>query len=108
VRFRGAQIKRGGQKCGLVIVTRAALTDNIEADRLITALQNEVFHTPAVVLMAQDSQLGPVFYGRADLVRFLETLDVSQIRWAEYTITSSARHATKREGRNQSQFAAHK
>jgi hypothetical protein len=91
-----------------VIVTRAALTDNIEADRLITALQNEVFHTPAVVLMAQDSQLGPVYYGRADLVRFLETLDVSQIRWAEYTTTSSAPHATKREGRNQSQSAARK
>jgi hypothetical protein len=78
--------------CGLAIVTRATLTDNIEADRLITALQNEVFHTPAVVLTAQDRQFGPVFYGRADLVRFLETLDVSQIPWVEYTVTSSALH----------------
>lgn len=72
--------------CRVAIVQRDAVADRVEADRLITALQNQVFRTTAVVLMAQDPQFGPVYYGRADLVRFLETIDVTKISWAEYRL----------------------
>jgi hypothetical protein len=58
----------------------------LKADGLITALNNQVFGNTPVVLMTQDCEFGPVFYGRADLVRFLETFDVSQIPRAEYTV----------------------
>jgi hypothetical protein len=86
VTFQGAKITRRGRTCGVAIVQRDVVTDNVEADRLITALHNQVFRTGAVVLMAQDPQFGPVYYGRADLVRFLETIDVTKISWAEYTL----------------------
>ena len=72
--------------CGVAVVQSDAVIDNVEADRLITALQNQVFHSTPVVLMAQDPQFGPVYYGRADLVRYLERIDVTKIPWAEYTL----------------------
>jgi hypothetical protein len=53
------------QGCAIVIVPCAVITDEFEADRMITACQNQV-HQGAVVLMAEDSQGSPVFYGRAD------------------------------------------
>jgi hypothetical protein len=61
------------------------LAGKAEADRIITAFQNQVCEG-AVVLMAQDFQGTPAFYGRADIVRFLERTDVSKIRWTEYAV----------------------
>jgi hypothetical protein len=66
-------------------VPSAVIADEIEADRMITAFQNQVCQG-AVVLMAQDFQGTPTFYGRADIVRFLERTVVSNIRWTEYAI----------------------
>jgi hypothetical protein len=85
VTFRGARIKGRGVNCAIVIVPGAVITDEIEADRIITAFQNQVCQG-AVVLMAQDLQGTPTFYGRADIVRFLERTVVSNIRWTEYAI----------------------
>jgi hypothetical protein len=83
--FRGARIKERGINCAVVIVPGAVITDEIEADRMITAFQNQIYQG-AVVLMAQDSQGTPVFYGRADIVRFLERMGVSKVQWTEYAI----------------------
>jgi hypothetical protein len=88
VTFRGARIKERGINCAVVIVPGAVITDEIEADRMITAFQNQV-HEGAVVLMAQDFQGTPAFYGRAEIVRFLERTGVSKIQWTEYAITHS-------------------
>ena len=84
--FRGAKITRRRLTCGVAIVNSDAVTDEVEADRIASVLQNQVFHTPAVVLMAQHPQLGPLYYGRSDLVRCLERLDMSKIAWSEYTV----------------------
>jgi hypothetical protein len=86
VTFQGARINGGRRSRELAIVKTDALSDNVKAEGLITALKNQLFGNTRVVLMTQDCEFGPVFYGRADLVRFLETLDVSQIPWAEYTV----------------------
>jgi hypothetical protein len=86
VTFRGARIKARGVNCAVVIVPCAVITNEIEADRVITAFQNQV-HQGAVVLMAQDFQGTPAFYGRADIVRFLESTGVSKISWTEYAMT---------------------
>jgi hypothetical protein len=74
--------------CALVIVPCAVITDENEADRMITAFQNQIYQG-AVVLMAQGLQGTPAFYGRADIVRFLERTGVSKISWTEYVITHS-------------------
>jgi hypothetical protein len=86
---RGARIKERGVNCAVVIVPGAVITDEVEADRIITAFQNQV-HQGAVVLMAQDFQGSPTFYGRAEIVRFLERTDVTKIRWIEYAITDDS------------------
>jgi hypothetical protein len=85
VTFRGARIRGRGVNCAIVIVPSAVITNEIEADRMITAFQDQVCQG-AVVLMAQDFQGTPAFYGRADIVRFLERTGVSKIRWTEYAI----------------------
>jgi hypothetical protein len=85
VTFRGARIKGRGVNCALVIVPCAVITDENEADRMITAVQNQIYQG-AVVLMAQDLQGTPAFYGRADIVRFLERTGVSKVQWIEYAI----------------------
>jgi hypothetical protein len=36
--------------------------------------------------MVQDPQFGPVYYGRAELLRYLEEVDMSKIPWKEYTL----------------------
>src|SRR5436190_17762156 len=58
VTLRGARIKGRGLNCAIVIVPGAVIRDEIEADRMITAFQNQV-HQGAVVLMAQDFQGTP-------------------------------------------------
>jgi hypothetical protein len=86
VTFRGARIKARGVNCAVVIVPCSVVTDEIEADRTITAFQDQV-HQGAVVLMAQDFQGTPAFYGRAEMVRFLERTGVSKVQWTEYAMT---------------------
>ena len=89
--FQGAKFKQHGLRCTLAIVPSDAVKDDAEGDRLITLLQEEVFERSSpVVLMTHDPGLGPAYYGRADLVRYLERVDVSQIAWVEYTVASSA------------------
>jgi hypothetical protein len=88
--FRGARIKQRGVNCAVVIVPGAVITDEIEADRMITAFQNQICKG-SVVLMARDFQGTPAFYGRAEIVRFLERIDVSKIPWVEYAIPDDSR-----------------
>ena len=84
--FQGAKFKQHGLRCTLAIVPSDAVQDDAEADRLIALLQDKIFdRSSPVVLMAHDPPLGPVYYGRADLVRYLERVDVSQVAWVEYT-----------------------
>jgi hypothetical protein len=66
------------------------LFDPVQADGIISAFQRHFFHQVPVVLIAQDSEDGPIFYGRADMVRVLENVDVDQIPWVNFTLTSAA------------------
>jgi hypothetical protein len=94
VTFQGATLKRHGLRCAVAIVKRDAVKDDAEADRLIALLQDKVFHRNSpVVLMAHDPPLGAVYYGRADLVRCLERVDVTTIPWAEYTFATMEERA---------------
>jgi hypothetical protein len=80
-------LKWHGSTYGIAIVPSDAVTDDAEGDRLITALQNQIFReSSAVVLMAHDPHLGYLYYGRVDLVRYLERLDVTTLPWVEYTL----------------------
>lgn len=84
--FQGTKVKGRGVTFGIAIVPLNAITNEVEADRMIDDFRNLVFGGIPVVLMAFDPQGIPTYYGRADLVRFLLKADVSRIPWMEYSI----------------------
>ena len=84
--FQGAKIRGRGVTFGIAIVQLNVITNGAEADRMIDDFRNRAFSGIPVVLMAQDPQGTPTYYGRADLVRFLLNVDVGRIPWMEYTI----------------------
>jgi hypothetical protein len=86
VTFQGAKIKGHGIPFAIAIVQLDVITNGAEADRMITAFGVQVFKTGRVVLMARDPQGSSTYYGRADVVRSLASIDVSRIAWMEYTI----------------------
>jgi hypothetical protein len=86
VTFQGSKIKERGVTFAIVKVQEKALLDEAEPDRMITAFQEAMFGRIPVVLMAQDPEGIPTYYGRADIVRFLAGTNVARIPWMEYTI----------------------
>jgi len=86
VTFQGSKIKERGVTFAIVKVQEKALLDEAAPDRMITAFQEAMFGRIPVVLMAQDTQGIPTYYGRADIVRFLARANVARIPWKKYTI----------------------
>mgnify|MGYP000847892914 CR=1 FL=1 len=55
----------------------------------ITAARQELaafFPNMPIVLMSQDASGAPHYYGRKDIVEFLQTIRLSQIPWKTYHI----------------------
>ena len=88
MRFQGAVIKEQGVTFAIVIVKKQVLGQPHEADKIIAAFQNTVFPGIPVVLMAQDYQGRPEYYGRKDIVRFLANVPLEAILWKEYFVDS--------------------
>ncbi len=47
---------------------------------------SQFFPNMPIILMSQDNNGTPHFYGRRDIVEFLKTIRLDQIPWKEYTI----------------------
>jgi hypothetical protein len=86
MRFQGAVIREQGVTFAVVIVKGHVLNNSFEADRTITAFQ-PVFPGLPVVLMAQDHQGVPSYYGRQDISRFLASVPFECVPWKEYTLS---------------------
>ena len=85
MKFQGALIKEQGVTFGIVIVKPHVIQVSSEA------IQTQREFAPAfpgvpIILMAQDSQGTPTYYGRRDIVGFLANTPVSAIPWKEYTV----------------------
>lgn len=83
--FQGAVIEEQGVTFAVVIVKKHLVDSGSEADRTIAAFQ-PVFPGLPVVLMAQDYQGAPTYYGRRDIARFLADVPLEAIPWKEYTV----------------------
>ncbi len=83
--FQGAVIREQGVTFAVVIVKKHVIDSTSEAGRAIAAFQ-PVFAGLPVVLMAQDYQGTPTYYGRQDIARFLADVPLSAIPWKEYTV----------------------
>lgn len=84
MRVQGAVIREQGVSFAIVIVKPHVVQDRAAASKAIQAF-TPVFGVP-VVLMAQDSQGRPTYYGRRDIAKFMSSVPLHTIPWKEYTI----------------------
>ncbi len=84
--FQGALIREQGITFAIVIVKPHVVQNSFEANRTIRAFQ-PTFPGVPVVLMAQDYQGTPTYYGRRDIVGFLANTPMECIPWQEFTVT---------------------
>lgn len=85
MQLEGAIIKEQGQTFAIVIVKSYVLNSNSKD----SASQEFAKYFPGmpIILMAQNSNGIPTYYGRRDIVDFLSNLHISQIPWKKYTLS---------------------
>ena len=86
--FTGAVIKEQEVTFAIVVVKPYALNDKKFADGLIDALEPSFGGIP-VVLMVQDSQGTPTYYGRKDIAEFMSKVPLDSIPWKKYMLKQS-------------------
>jgi len=85
MKFQAAEIREQGVSFAVVSVKKRVIDDRTEAQKVQRAFAT-IFRRKPIVLMAQDAQGTPVYYGRSDIVRFMATVPFELIRWSEYTV----------------------
>ncbi len=85
MKLQGAVIKEQGVTFAIVVVKERVLLSESEKEAAIKSYA-PLFPGMPLVLMAQDSQGIPRYFGRKDIVRFLARLQMSQIPWQTYTV----------------------
>jgi len=84
MKFQGAVIKEQGVIFAVVIVKKSVVDNSIEANKTIKSFQS-LFPGIPIVLMAQDHNGTPTYYGRQDVSHFLANIPLHAIPWKEYT-----------------------
>ena len=85
MKLQGAIVKEQGVSFAIVIVKNQVM-QGPEANRRDTLRAFQpYFPGLPVILMAQDHNGTPEYYGRKDIVRFLANIDHRRIPWKEYT-----------------------
>jgi hypothetical protein len=83
VKITGALVQEQNVRFAVVLVKSQIM---ISIDREQMAEQSRrYFPGYNIVLMSQDSRGNPTFYGRRDIVRFLQNVPVNAFPWKEYT-----------------------
>jgi hypothetical protein len=83
-----ALIREQGVNFAVVVVKWSAMrAPSSTKDDLVLAYSRE-FEAPTV-LMAEDFNGGAEFYGRRDLVKWLENVDRDLLPWREFTIRAA-------------------
>ena len=85
MKFQGAEIKEQGVTFAVVIVKKHVL-DNLNTAKETIQSFAPIFLGLPVVLMAQDYQGSPSYYGRKDIAEFMADIPLSAILWREYTL----------------------
>lgn len=85
MRIQGAVIREQGQTFAVVVVKPHVVRNPAMAEETIRSF-SPTFGVP-VVLMAQNGQGRPTYYGRQDIARFMSRVPLRAIPWKEYTIS---------------------
>jgi hypothetical protein len=85
MQFDGALIKEQGVTFAIVVVKSHVIHNTSTAGQTASSFQPYFPRVP-IILMAQDSNGTPTYYGRKDIVRFLANTHPSRIPWKRYTV----------------------
>lgn len=85
MRFQGAVVKEQGVTFAVVIVKKSVLDSGSSACSAAQRSFQPFFPGLPIVLMAQDGQGIPGYFGRSDISKFLANIDFRRIPWREYT-----------------------
>lgn len=85
MRIQGAVIIEQGVTFAIVVVNQSVTN---YTSRIIRTRQQLQYYFPRmpIILMSQDNQGNPHYYGRKDIVEFLKTVRLDQIPWKTYNI----------------------
>lgn len=86
MRFQGAVINEQGVTFGVLIVKQHILNDLTRRDALVSE-GSRLFGGIPTVLMAQDFNGTPTYYGRSDISRFMASVPLEAVPWQEYTVS---------------------
>lgn len=81
--FDGAVIQEQGVEFGVLAVKRHVLSSHAQADEVIAAAQAHL--GVPVVLVAQEWNGRPIWYGRTDIARFMSGVPLTAIPWKRIT-----------------------
>ena len=85
MRIQGAVIIEQGVTFAIVVVNQTVTNYTSRAIQVRNYL-SQFFRNMPIILMSQDSNGTPHYYGRKDIVAFLRTVRLDQIPWKEYNI----------------------
>jgi hypothetical protein len=85
MKIQGAVIIEQGVTFAIVVVNRTVTNYSSRAIHVRNEL-SQFFRNMPIILMSQDSNGTPHYYGRKDIVQFLQSIRLEQIPWKEYHI----------------------
>jgi hypothetical protein len=84
-KFRGAYLEERGVHFAVVSVEKDAVQSE-SAQKEAVKIYQRIFPEASIILMVENENQPPVYYGRKDIVAFLNTLEDNQIKWKIYTV----------------------
>lgn len=87
--FDGAVVNEQCVNFAIAVVKRSILSQPATRDQALVEFA-QAFDGLPTVLMAQDGQGVPTYYGRPDLVDFLASVPIDAIPWQHYTLRNAA------------------
>ena len=85
MKIRGAVIIEQGVTFAIVVVNQSVTNYTSQIVRVRNSL-SQYFRNMPIILMSQDRNGTPHYYGRRDIVEFLKSIRLDQIPWKEYHI----------------------
>lgn len=85
MKLQAAIINEQGVDFAVVLVRRHLLNDRSQANRTAASF-GSVFPGLPIILMGQDHDGRPNYFGRRDIVDFLSNVPLEAMPWCEYTL----------------------
>ena len=87
VKFRGAYLTERGVHFAIVHVeAEEVATEAVEKETNKTYKKYFPEGTPIILMVEEEGTKQPLFYGRKDIVAFLQGTEQEQIKWKNYTV----------------------